>query len=407
MTRAFLIVLDSVGIGGAPDAEAFGDTGSDTVGHIAEACAAGRADNETRQGPLALPNLCRLGLGSALEASTGRLQPGLTRARGDAGWGYASETSHGKDTPSGHWELSGVPVRFDWGYFPETEPCFPRDLMEKLVAAGDLPGWLGDRHESGTVIIRELGEEHIRTGKPIIYTSADSVLQIAAHEEHFGLKRLLALCEIARDLVDPLNIGRVIARPFVGESAESFTRTANRRDYSVPPPEPTLLRRQTDRGAPVISIGKIGDIFAHDGTGREVKAPDNDTMFDLLLAETKTAGDGALVVVNFVDFDVHFGHRRDPAGYAAALEHFDRRLPEFEALLGAGDLAIITADHGCDPTWPGSDHTRENVPVLTLGGARQTGPFGHLASFADVGQSLARHLGITDMPHGRAIGKAA
>ncbi|MBO6561422.1 MAG: phosphopentomutase [Nisaea sp.] len=407
MKRAFLIVLDSVGIGGAPDAAAFGDTGSDTVGHIAEACAAGRGDNAERSGPLHLPNLCRLGLGNASEASTGRLPPGLTKAPDDAAWGYASETSNGKDTPSGHWELCGVPVSFDWGYFPMTEPCFPRELMEQLVEAGNLPGWLGDRHASGTVIIEELGEEHIRTGKPIVYTSADSVLQIAAHEEHFGLDRLLKLCETARELVDPLNIGRVIARPFVGETPETFKRTANRRDYSVLPPEPTLLRRHADRGGQVISVGKIGDIFAHDGTGREVKAPDNDAMFDLLLAETRTAGKNALIVVNFVDFDVHYGHRRDPAGYAAALEHFDRRLPEFEALLGPGDLAIITADHGCDPTWPGSDHTRENIPVLILGGARPGGPVGHLSSFSDVGQTLARHLGISDMPHGRAFAPAA
>ena len=306
-----------------------------------------------------------------------------------------------------HWELTGVPVSFDWGYFPETEPCFPADLMARLMAATGLPGWLGDKHASGTVIIEELGAEHIRTGKPIIYTSADSVMQIAAHEEHFGLDRLLSLCQTARGLVDPLNIGRVIARPFVGEDPASFRRTANRRDYSVLPPEPTLLKRHSDHGRPVISIGKIGDIFAHDGTGREVKAPDNDAMFDVLLEETRAAGPDSLVVVNFVDFDMHFGHRRNPAGYAAALEAFDRRLPEFEALLGPDDLAVITADHGCDPTWRGSDHTRENVPVLTLGGARPSGPIGHLSSFADIGQTLARHLGITDMPHGRSFGRTA
>lgn len=407
MARAFLIVLDSVGIGGAPDAEAFGDTGSNTVGHIAEACASGRGDNENRAGLLRLPNLCRAGLGSAVEASTGNPAPGLTTAPPDASWGYASEISNGKDTPSGHWELTGVPVSFDWGYFPETEPCFPRDLMERLMEAANLPGWLGDRHASGTVIIEELGEEHIRTGKPIFYTSADSVMQIAAHEEHFGLDRLLSLCETARTLVDPLNIGRVIARPFVGEDPASFRRTANRRDYSVLPPAPTLLKRQSERGGDVISIGKIGDIFAHDGTGREVKAPDNDAMFDLLLKETRAAGPNSLIAVNFVDFDVHFGHRRNPAGYAAALEAFDRRLPEFEALLGPDDLAIITADHGCDPTWRGTDHTRENVPVLALGGARPDAAFGHLTSFADVGQTLARHLGINDMPHGKSFGQAA
>ena len=407
MARAFLIVLDSVGIGGAPDAEAFGDTGANTVGHIAEACAAGRGDNERRSGLLHLPNLCRLGLGSALDSSTGTSAPGLTMAPPDAGWGHASEISNGKDTPSGHWELTGVPVSFDWGYFPETEPCFPRDLMERLMEAADLPGWLGDRHASGTVIIEELGEEHIRTGKPIFYTSADSVMQIAAHEGHFGLDRLLSLCEMARTLVDPLNIGRVIARPFLGKNAASFKRSANRRDYSMLPPEPTLLKRHSERGGAVISIGKIGDIFAHDGTGREITAPDNDAIFDLLLKETRAADQNSLVVVNFADFDVLFGHRRNPAGYAAALETFDRRLPAFEALLGTEDLAVITADHGCDPTWYGTDHTRENIPVLTLGGARPGASIGHLSSFADVGQTLAQHLGINDMPHGCSFGRAA
>ncbi len=404
MTRAIIIVLDSVGIGAAGDAAAFGDAGADTLGHIAEAAAAGRADRDgLRSGPLRLPNLDRLGLGAAAAASRGVLLPGLGSGTPEGRWGYGVEVSKGKDTPSGHWEIAGVPVPFAWGYFPETVPTFPPVLTEALIREAKLPGILGDKHASGTEIIAELGEEHVRTGKPICYTSADSVLQIAAHEETFGLGRLYEVCEIARRLVDPLMIGRVIARPFVGASAADFKRTANRRDYAIPPPEPTLLDRAVAAGRRVLAVGKIGDIFAHRGITEVTKAPNDDAMFDALLAAVAKAADGDLVFANFVDFDTLYGHRRDVAGYAAALEAFDRRLPELTARLGPGDLVVVTADHGNDPTFRGTDHTREHVPILAFGPEIGAGPIGRRPTLADIGETVAAHLGLAPGPHGTSF----
>lgn len=401
MTRALLLVLDSVGVGGAPDAARFGDEGSDTVGHIAEAAAAGRANRAgLREGPLALPNLVALGLGEAARLASGRTPPGLEGPATAGLWGAAEEISSGKDTPSGHWELTGAPVLFDWGYFPKTDRAFPPDLIEALIERGNLPGVLGETHASGTAIIAELGEESVRSGKPICYTSADSVFQIAAHEETFGLERLYGLCEIARELVDPLNIGRVIARPFVGADSGSFTRTANRRDYATPPHEPTLLARASEAGREVVSIGKIGDIFAHQGTGRVVKAKGNDALLSAALDALKTLADGGLVIANLIDFDTEFGHRRDVAGYASALEAFDARLPDIRAALRPGDLCVITADHGCDPTWDGADHTRERVPVLAFGPGIAAGTIGLRKTFADVGATLGVHLGLGPGRHG-------
>ena len=403
MPRAILIVLDSVGIGGAPDAAAYGDAGANTVGHIAAACAAGQGDRAgLRAGPLALPNLARLGLGRVVSEASGMSAPGLGEAPGSGIYGHGVEASRGKDTPSGHWELAGVPVTFDWGYFPQTVPAFPAALTDELIRLARLPGLLGNRHGSGTAILDAFGEEHIRTGKPIVYTSIDSVLQIAAHEAHFGLERLYEVCAIARRLVDPLDIGRVIARPFVGEHAGAFARTGNRRDYSVPPPEPTLLDRVVDHGGRTLAVGKIADIFAHRGVSRELKASGNAALFDATLDAVAAAGDGDLVFANFVDFDMVYGHRRDVPGYAAALEAFDGRLPELAARLVAGDLAIITADHGCDPTAPGTDHTREQVPILGFGpgiGSRDIGKRG----FADVGETIAAHLGLVAGRHGTSF----
>ncbi|MFQ5564828.1 MAG: phosphopentomutase [Paracoccaceae bacterium] len=405
MTRAFILVLDSVGIGGAEDAARYGDAGADTLGHIAADCAAGRGDRAgLRAGPLRLANMDRLGLGAAAKASTGRCPPGLSASGPVHGlWGYGVETSRGKDTPSGHWEIAGVPVTFDWGYFPDTRPCFPADLVTAFVARTGVPGILGDKHASGTEIIAELGDEHVRTGKPILYTSADSVLQIAAHEDHFGLDRLYELCGVARELVDPLNIGRVIARPFTGESAASFRRTANRRDYATPPPEPTLLDRVVAAGAKVHAVGKIGDIFAHRGVSTQRKAPDNMRMFDRALEAVNEAGDGDLVFANFVDFDSEFGHRRDVPGYAAALEAFDRRIPELEASLRPGDIAVLTADHGNDPAWHGTDHTREHIPILVFGPGLKPGTLGRRETFADIGESVAAHLGLAPGRHGTSF----
>ncbi len=405
MARAILLVLDSFGIGAARDAERFGDVGADTYGHIARACAEGRGDREgLRAGPLVLPNLTRLGLARAHAGSIGTPDP-TPGAAIEGAFGHAIETSKGKDTPSGHWELMGVPVTFDWGYFPATKPCFPKSLIDALIAEAGLPGVLGEEHASGTEIIARLGEEHVRTGKPIVYTSADSVFQIAAHEESFGLERLLETCRIARRLVDPLGIGRVIARPFLGASAATFKRTPHRRDFAVPPPEPTLLDRAKAAGREVVAIGKISDIFAGLGPTRVVKAAGNMALFDATLEALDTTADGGLILTNFVDFDMEWGHRRDVPGYAAGLEAFDRRLPELEARLRPGDLVIATADHGCDPAWRGTDHTREHVPVLAFGpgvGRRDLGGVG----FADVGATFAAHLGLEPGRHGRAFAVA-
>jgi phosphopentomutase len=390
MSRAFLFVLDSCGIGAAPDADRFGDTGANTLGHIVRDL--GR--------PLELPNLVRLGLSHAAQAASGMTYLPLNRPVGQ--WGYGVERSKGKDTPSGHWEIAGVPVMFEWGYFPHTVPAFPKDLTDKLIARCNLPGLLGNKHASGTEIIAELGEEHMRTGQPIIYTSADSVIQIAAHEQSFGLDRLYELCKVARELSLPLSIGRVIARPFIGTDSGNFTRTGNRKDYSVLPPEPTLLDRLSLAGREVISVGKIGDIYAHSGTGREVKATGNMALFDATLKAMKVLSDGGLVMTNFVDFDMLYGHRRDVPGYAAALKAFDARLPEMLALVRPGDLLVLTADHGCDPTWVGSDHTRECVPILCYSPEITSGTIGRRDSFADIGQTVARHLGIAPLAHGTA-----
>ncbi|WP_430513446.1 phosphopentomutase [Pannonibacter phragmitetus] len=405
MPRAILVVLDSFGIGGAQDAARFGDEGSDTLGHIAERCAAGAGDKQgLRSGPLHLPNMNRLGLGAAATLSTGKSLPGLAPDPAPTGlWGYAAEVSNGKDTPSGHWEIAGVPVQFDWGYFPATIPTFPAEMIAAIVAETGIPGIIGDKHASGTEVIAELGEEHLRTGKPIFYTSADSVVQIAAHEEAFGLEKLYALCEVTRKHADPYNIGRVIARPFTGKSAADFVRTANRRDYSVLPPEPTLLDRLTAAGRTVIGVGKISDIFAHQGVTKVLKGAGNGQLLDKTLEAMDMAADGDLIFTNLIDFDSLYGHRRDVPGYAAALEEFDRRLPELMAKLKDGDLLLLTADHGCDPTWRGTDHTREHVPVLGFAPGIAGRSIGGRGTYADIGETIAEHLGIEAGRHGRSF----
>ncbi|PVE25917.1 phosphopentomutase [Microvirga sp. KLBC 81] len=404
MARALLIVLDSVGIGGAEDADAYGDVGADTVGHIAEACAEGRGDRAgLRQGPLHLPHMSALGLGLACEASTGRLPPNLAPQGALKGaWGYGVETSKGKDTPSGHWEIAGVPVAFDWGYFPNTEPAFPEKLTAALIERAGLPGILGNKHASGTAIIEEFAVEHLKTGKPICYTSVDSVLQIAAHEEMFGLERLYEVCRIARELCDEYKIGRVIARPFFGTPETGFKRTGNRKDFATPPPSDTILDTLTKAGRSVVTVGKIGDIFAHRSTGKEVKPNGNDACLSAAIDAMKTLPEGGFVFANLVDFDSEFGHRRDIPGYAAALEAFDRRVPEIEAVLSQGDLVIITADHGNDPSWHGTDHTREHVPILCFGPAVKLGSVGRRESFADIGSSVLAHLGLGPAGKGKS-----
>jgi phosphopentomutase len=386
MSRAFLFILDSFGIGGAPDAEKYGDSGANTFLHIAGAV------------KLKLPTLASLGLGLAAEAICGTNPLLPVQLLGQ--WGYAEEVSHGKDTPSGHWEIAGVPVLFDWGYFPNTIPTFPASFTDAFIAQTKLPGILGNKHASGTEIIAELGAEHMATGKPIVYTSADSVIQIAAHEVSFGLERLYEICRVARELSYPMNIGRVIARPFLGTDKSNFIRTGNRKDYTVLPPSPTLLDILSKAGRDVVTIGKIGDIYAHSGTGREVKASGNAALFDATLREMPNLADGGFLMANFVDFDMLYGHRRDAPGYAAALEYFDRRLPEAMAVLRNGDLMILAADHGNDPTWKGTDHTRECIPVLSYAKAMKPGSIGRRETFADIGQTIAKHLSVAKLATG-------
>lgn len=405
MARAFVFVLDSFGIGGAADAAEFGDEGANTFAHIADACRCGQADREgLRRGPLLLPNMTALGLGHAARIASGYdFGPAGAPLLPSSFHGAAQEVSNGKDTPSGHWEIAALPMRFGWGGFPDTVPAFPAALTEAMIREGKVPGILGNRHSDGMSVIETFGSEHIATGKPICYTSVDSVLQIAAHEEHFGLDRLYEFCKVVRRLCDPLKIGRVIARPFLGEAPETFKRTPNRRDYAVSPPEPTLLDRITQGHGRVLAVGKIGDIFAHRGVTKLRKADGNMAMFDQALEAMKEAGDGDFVFANFVDFDSEFGHRRDPAGYAAALEAFDRRVPEALALLKQGDMFVLTADHGNDPTWRGTDHTRERIPLIGLAPGLAGGCAGLRATFADIGETVAEHLGIGPGKYGASF----
>ncbi len=404
MSRAFLIVLDSVGCGGAEDAISYGDEGANTLLHIARACATGGGDRSAlRSGPLSLPNMAGLGLCHVVEASAGERPPGLIRPDNPMGqWGYGVETSRGKDTPSGHWEIAGTPVDFEWGYFPNTIPALPAALTAALVDEGALPGILGNCHASGTEIIDRLGAAHMRTGKPICYTSVDSVLQIGAHEDTFGRERLYHLCRIGRRLCDPLRIGRVIARPFVGASETGFVRTAHRRDFSIPPPAGTILDRAMQAGRDIVTVGKISDIFAHRSTGRAIKAGGNMALLDAMLPAMEELAPGGLLFANFVDFDSEFGHRRDVAGYAAALEAFDARLPDIASRLRPGDLCILTADHGNDPTWRGTDHTREHTPILAFGPGISGGPIGRRETLSDIGETVSSHLGLKCRGPGRS-----
>ena len=408
MKRAIILVMDSFGLGATADADSYGDVGANTLGHIADACARGEADSEERQGKLQLPNLVRLGLGKAAEISAGKIPIGLNDAPEYSEssiigiYGCAAEVSKGKDTPSGHWEMTGLPVLFDWGYFPKTEPCFPNDLIEAFIQEAKLPGILGNKHAPGTDIIVELGDEHIRSGKPICYTSVDSVFQIAAHEELFGLERLYDICETAKRLTLPLEIGRVIARPFLGDKPENYTRTGNRHDFTTPPPGKTLLNHVLESGADVISIGKIADIFSEQGVSKKIKATGNMALFDVTLDAIKNAKNGDLIFTNFVDFDSVYGHRRDVTGYATALEAFDKRLPELLDLLQEDDLLLITADHGCDPSWVGTDHTREHVPVLFYGKNRVKQDLGKRESFSDMGQTIAEYLDLKPLKYGKS-----
>jgi phosphopentomutase len=389
MPRVFLFILDSFGIGNAPDAARFGDEGSNTLGHICD------------HRDLDVPHMASLGLGLAAQAASGR-NP-LTSQKLIGRWGHASEISEGKDTITGHWEIAGVPVPFKWHYYPRTQPAFPNSLTDELITRCNLPGLLALNHASGTQVIEDFGEEHVRTGKPIIYTSADSVIQIAAHEIHFGLQKLYDVCNVARELTSDIKVGRIIARPFLGATAATFERTGNRKDYAIAPPSPTLLQVLNEDGREVISVGKIGDIYGHVGTGQEIKVSGNTAMMRKILETMPRLKDGGFLMTNFVDFDTLYGHRRDPVGYGKLLEDFDRELPKVFAQLGKGDRLILTADHGNDPTFRGTDHTRERIPIMIFGTDMSPGAVGGRETFSDIGQSIANYLGMSPLGHGTAF----
>jgi phosphopentomutase len=299
--------------------------------------------------------------------------------------------------------MAGVPVLFDWGYFHDKQNSFPQAFIEEFIKRTNLPGILGNCHSSGTVILEALGEEHMKTGKPICYTSTDSVFQIACHEETFGLERLYEICQIARELLDEYNIGRVIARPFLGDAADNFARTGNRRDYSVLPPAPTLLDKLAADNGAVISIGKISDIYAHQGITEKHKAPGLENLMAKTVEVFGSAKGHSLTFVNLVDFDEKFGHRRDAIGYAKALKQLDDYIPEFLALLGKDDVLMITADHGCDPTWQGTDHTREYVPVIAYTPGMNAVNLGERDTFADIGQTLAQWFSLAPLEYGNSF----
>jgi len=393
--RVIILMMDSFGIGGAPDAENYGDSGANTFAHIVQ-----------KNGGLQIPHLANLGLVKAEEEAGGiplRLNCSANPLFSFGHkYGHAKEISKGKDTTSGHWEMAGTPVLTDWGYFPAAYPSFPEKLIAEICRKGKISGILGNKAASGTQIIAELGVEHIKSGKPIFYTSADSVLQIACHEKYFGLERLYHLCEVAFKAVSPYRIARVIARPFTGEKEGEFTRTKNRHDYSVTPPQKTVLNKVAESGENVVSIGKICDIYAGSGITEAYKASGLEELWNVTLEQVRQK-DRALIFTNFVDFDMVYGHRRDVKGYARGLEYFDARLPELAGLLNDNDIVFVTADHGCDPTYRGTDHTREQVPVLLFGKKVSTQNIGQRKTYADIAQTICAYYGLEHMDYGESF----
>ena len=383
--RVIIIILDSVGIGYAPDAKAYGDSGASTLAHTAQSV-----------GGLKIPNMQRMGLGNIEPKEILGCPPNLEPL---ASYGRMTEINCGKDTTTGHWEMIGCRMESPFATFPNG---FPEDFLRKWMKETGVTGYLCNRPISGTVVIKELGEEHLKTGFPIVYTSADSVFQIAAHEERFGLDRLYEVCRVTRSLVDELNVGRVIARPFVGTKADDFTRTPRRRDYSMKPPEPNLLTLLSEKGLPFYAIGKIEDIYAKVGVTKAVHTVSNADGMKKLMEAIKEQKNG-LIFANLVDFDMLYGHRRDPAGYAKCLEEFDELLGPMLLNLGRDDYLFISADHGLDPTYKGTDHTRERVPLLFYSPSLEAKDLGTRSTFADLGATVAELLELPPLVFGRSV----
>lgn len=375
MNNFIVIILDGVGVGELPDAHIYGDNGSNTLGNLSYAL-----------GGITLPNLQRFGLGNIIHISG--IDPALKPL---ASFGKMAEVSKGKDSTTGHWEIAGLKVDKDFDYFPNG---FPNEIISKFIELTGVKGILGNKSASGTEIIKELGDEHIKTGFPIVYTSADSVFQIAAHEEYFGLDNLYKICEITRNevLAPPLNVGRVIARPFVGDNG-NYTRTTNRKDYSLDPPSKTILDYLKDCGINTIAIGKINDLFNHRGINVSEHTKTNQEGMRTLLEYTSMVSN-SFIFINLVDFDVYYGHRNDPIGFYNALKEFDEFLPKLLDKLDESDRLIITSDHGNDPTTPSTDHSREYVPLLYFGKNRRAGNLGTRKTFSDVGKTVADYFKV-------------
>lgn len=391
MKRVIILLFDSLGIGTAHDSVAYKDEGANTLGHIIE-----KFPN------IKIPNLHSLGLIHALELSSGKNYK-FPKTIPLGYYGFGVETSKGKDTPSGHWELMGCPVDFDWGYFRKPTNSFPEELLNTIATKANVTGFLGNCIASGTEIIIRLGVESMQKNLPIVYTSADSVFQIAAHENTFGLDNLYKLCTVAREELYSYNIGRVIARPFIGTSKDNFKRTGNRKDYSITPHLPTLLNKMQDKHGEVIAIGKVSDIFAGSGVSKSLKATGLEDLLDVTLEQIETNKNFSIIFTNLVNFDSDYGHRRDVKGYCEALEYADSRLSEIMEKLTAEDLLVITADHGCDPTWQGTDHTREHIPILFYNKNLSTKNIGKRNTFADVGQSIANYLQLEKLQFGTSF----
>ena len=400
--KGILIVLDAVGIGGAPDAKYFNDQGADTLGNIKKACREGKA-NLGRFGELKIPNLAKLGIFASHALANNYYSENQNYyCSENAAFACATEVSMGKDTPTGHWELAGFPLLWEWKYFENKFESFPDSLISSIIKEFSLKGILGNCHASGTEIIEKYGKEHIITQKPIFYTSKDSVVQIACHEKIFGLEKLYKLCEFSAKIFHPLKVGRVIARPFLGDDIHNFCRTKNRKDYTLAPPEKTLCDIVVENNRSCHAIGKISDIFSKRGISTSISGLGDDFLFDEMINIIKRAKDGDLIFANFVEFDSLFGHRRDVVGFASALENFDLKIVELLSIINPYDFVIITADHGNDPTFSGTDHTRERVPVLMVGNYAKKGNNGNIA-FSDVGTTMARFLRLKGKLKGKNI----